>query len=152
MQVASASRGVGTTLAVLKPHALAAGCGGALLAALQAQFEVTGAAVACLDRAEAAQFLEVYKGVVPEYGHAVEELTAGPLLALELAPRDGAARESAVQQLRDAAGPPDPELGRVLRPASLRARFGVDKVKNAIHVTDLEGDAPLEVAFFFGQR
>jgi nucleoside diphosphate kinase len=52
----------------------------------------------------------------------------------------------------DAAGPADPELGRVLRPASLRARFGVDTVKNALHVTDLEGDAPLEVAFFFGAR
>jgi nucleoside-diphosphate kinase len=136
---------------VVKPHALASGSGGALLSALQAQFEVTAAAVVCLDRADAASFLEVYKGVVPEYAHAVEELTAGPALALELAPRGGGA-ESAVQLLRDAAGPADPELGRVLRPASLRARFGVDKVKNALHVTDLEGDAPLEVAFFFGAR
>lgn len=136
---------------MVKPHALASGSGGALLSALQAQFEVTAAAVVCLDRADAASFWEVYKGVVPEYAHAVEELTAGPALALELAPRGGAG-ESAVQLLRDAAGPADPELGRVLRPASLRARFGVDKVKNALHVTDLEGDAPLEVAFFFGAR
>ena len=146
--MAFASRGVGTTLAVVKPHALVSGVGGALVSALQAQFEVTAAALVCLDRAEAADFYAVYKGVVPEYVHACEELTAGPALALELAPRGGGG-ESAVQLLRDAAGPSDPELGRVLRPASLRARFGVDKVKNALHVTDLEGDAPIEVDFFF---
>lgn len=146
-QVASAVRGGNTTLAVIKPSAVTGGAAGALLAALQSQFDITGALLLSVDRQRAAQFHEVYKGVVPEYGRMVEELTAGPALALEVSQRLDAPpnAESVVQQLREAAGPADPELARVLRPHSLRARFG-----NALHVTDLESDAPTEVAFFFG--
>ena len=34
--------------------------------------------------------------------------------------------------LREFCGPADPEIARVLRPKSLRAQFGVNKVQNAI--------------------
>ncbi len=47
------------------------------------------------------------------------------------------------------AGPLDPELGRVLRPNSLRARFGLDSVRNGVHVTDLQEDGALETSYFF---
>lgn len=46
-------------------------------------------------------------------------------------------------------GPMDPEIGRVLRPTSLRAQFGSSRILNAVHCTDLEGDGPLEVGYFF---
>lgn len=35
---------------------------------------------------------------------------------------------SAVEAFREVAGPQDPEIARVLRPHSLRAKFGFDKV------------------------
>lgn len=57
---------------------------------------------------------------------------------------------SAVEPLRALAGPPDPDLSRALRPATLRARFGADRVRNALHVTDLEEDGDLDTACFFG--
>ena len=34
-------------------------------------------------------------------------------------------------------GPHDPEMAKTVRPKSLRAVFGKDRVKNAVHCTDL---------------
>lgn len=42
-------------------------------------------------------------------------------------------------QFRELCGPKDPELGRVLRPKSLRAQFGLNKIRNGFHCTDLAG-------------
>lgn len=73
----------------------------------------------------------------------VDELCSGTLLALELR------SDNAVQALRQLAGPPDPEIARQLRPNTLRARFGVDKARNAVHCTDLPEDGVLECEYFF---
>lgn len=46
-------------------------------------------------------------------------------------------------------------MARQLRPKTLRAIFGEDKVKNALHVTDLPEDGTLEVNIYlllFTQR
>ena len=37
------------------------------------------------------------------------------------------------------------EIARHIRPRTLRALYGKDKVKNAVHCTDLAEDASLEV-------
>jgi nucleoside-diphosphate kinase len=74
----------------------------------------------------------------------LDQLTSGPLLALEVS-----GDSNIVSQFREFAGPSDPELGKQIRPQSLRARFGVDKVKNGVHVTDLPEDGALEVQYFF---
>lgn len=54
-----------------------------------------------------------------------------------------------MEAVRAVVGPMDPEIGRVLRPTSLRAQFGSSRILNAVHCTDLEGDGPLEVGYFF---
>jgi nucleoside-diphosphate kinase len=41
------------------------------------------------------------------------------------------------------------EIARALRPKSLRALFGSDKIKNAVHCTDLPEDGTLECEYFF---
>lgn len=66
--------------------------------------------------------------------------------AVQVAPRDS--REP-VEAFRQLVGPRDPELARVLRPNTLRARFGVSRVRNGIHCTDLVEDGPLEAGYFF---
>lgn len=38
---------------------------------------------------------------------------------------------------------------RVLAPASLRATFGLNRVRNGVHVTDVDVDGPLECKFVF---
>ncbi|GHP10132.1 hypothetical protein PPROV_000886400 [Pycnococcus provasolii] len=135
-----------TALCIIKPHAVLAKLTGSILQAIvDAGFDLKAVRMLTLDRANASEFLEVYKGVVPEYAAMVDELVAGPLYAVEV----GSAGPQVVESLRMLAGPPDPEVGRLLRPNSLRARFGLDKVRNAVHTTDLEEDGELETRYFF---
>lgn len=73
-------------------------------------------------------------------------LYTGPFIAMEIADRDGA---NPVEALRQLVGPADPEIARMLRPDSLRARYGTSKVQNGFHCTDLIEDGGLEVSYFF---
>ncbi len=43
----------------------------------------------------------------------------------------------------------DSEIAKSLRPNTLRARFGVDRVKNGLHCTDLPEDGVNESMYFF---
>lgn len=127
---------------VIKPHAhLQAGA--ILSALLEEGFEVSALQLFHLDKQTAEDFLEVYKGVLPEYAQMVEELTSGPCLVLEVR------QENVVPALRAYCGAYDPEAARRVSPQSLRARFGEDRVRNAVHCTDLQEDGVLEVEFFF---
>jgi hypothetical protein len=49
-----------------------------------------------------------------------------------VASRDGS--PDVVQEFREFCGPADPEIGKVLRPRSLRAQFGIDKVGRFIPI------------------
>jgi nucleoside-diphosphate kinase len=75
-----------------------------------------------LDRPTANEFFEVYKGVLPEFVPLVDHMTLGPCIAMEIR------QENAVQAFRELCGPIDPEIGRTLRPNTIRARFGYDRV------------------------
>ena len=61
----------------------------------------------------------------------IEHLASGPAIALEVR------QDNAVEKFRAFAGPFDPEIARKLEPDTLRARFGVDRVMNGVHCTDL---------------
>jgi len=58
-------------------------------------------------------------------------------------------QENVVETFRSLSGPMDPEIAKSLRPNTLRARFGVDRVRNAVHCTDLPEDGVLESQYFF---
>lgn len=88
-------------------------------------------------------FLEVYKGVVPEFASMVGQLTEGPLVAIEVTGGNGQ------ESFRPLCGPVDPEIARKIRPNTIRAKFGADKIKNAVHCTDLAEDSALELEYFF---
>mmetsp|Transcript_18010 Transcript_18010/g.32887 ORF Transcript_18010/g.32887 Transcript_18010/m.32887 type:complete len:383 (-) Transcript_18010:16-1164(-) len=140
--------GRGTTLCVIKPHLVADRAAGLVIDLIQESFSVLAAQLFTLDPAASAEFYEVYKGVLPagEFNVMVEELISGPCIAIEVADRDGS---PCVESFRELVGPSDPELGRVLRPQSLRAKFGVSKIRNGVHCTDLPEDGELEVQYFF---
>jgi len=135
-----------STLCLIKPHAVLAGYAGMMIDQIQANYTITACEMFMMDRPNSMEFYEVYKGVVAEFSSMVEELTSGQLIAIEVSDPDG---ECPVEPFRQMCGPPDPEIARVLRSESLRAKFGVDKVKNAVHCTDLEEDGQLEVTYFF---
>ena len=144
----AASRLSNTTLCLVKPSAMAHL--GLVLDGIQREgFEICGAQTFALDRVNALEFYEVYKGVVPEFNALVDEITSGSFVAVEVAGPEGEDGEGVVERFREVAGPVDPEIARVLRPDSLRARFGFDKVRNAVHCTDLPEDGALETHYFF---
>mmetsp|Transcript_19652 Transcript_19652/g.37915 ORF Transcript_19652/g.37915 Transcript_19652/m.37915 type:complete len:231 (+) Transcript_19652:1106-1798(+) len=139
-----------STLVIVKPHALIAGTAGRIIDHIQQRFAVTAAQAFILERHNAQEFFEVYKGVVPpgEYSGMVEQLTSGLFIALEVLDPD-CPDQSAVEGVRELCGPPDPEIAKILRSMTLRAKYGLDKVQNAVHCTDLEEDGCLEVTYFF---
>ena len=67
-----------------------------------------------LDRPAAEEFLDVYKGVLPEYVPLIEHVSTGPLLVLEVR------QENVVNTFRSLVGPNDPEIAKYLRPNTLR--------------------------------
>lgn len=130
------------TCCVLKPHALNK-LGQVVDMVLEEGFEISAMQMFNLDKPTAEEFLEVYKGVVPEFSQMVDELTSGPCVAMEVR------QENAVQSFRQIVGPADPEIAKALRPTTIRAKFGGDRVRNAVHCTDLAEDGVLECQYFF---
>ncbi|KAK7794837.1 hypothetical protein R5R35_002138 [Gryllus longicercus] len=134
------------TCCVILPHLVKAGRVGEVLQAIEAAgFRVAAAEMFYMENANAEEFYEIYKGVVPEYGAMVAQLVSGPCVALEIT-GDG---DDLPERFRKCVGPRDPEMARHLRPGSLRARFGVDRVQMGLHCSDLPEDGPLEVDYFF---
>eukprot|EP01139_Manchomonas_bermudensis_P001583 Amastigsp_a2338_24.p1 type:complete len:378 gc:universal Amastigsp_a2338_24:1167-34(-) len=132
------------TCCVVRPHAVLNGSLGAIVdAILQQGFEISAMQLFRLGTADAEEFLEVYKGVLPEYPGMVEQMTSGPCVALEVRAQD------AVATFRDFVGPMDPAVAARVRPTSIRAVFGRNLIENAVHCTDLETDGEIEVAYFF---
>ena len=135
-----------TTLAIIKPHAVADGLTGKIISDILTScpgLEISALKFQYVGQVNAMNFLEVYKGVVSEYSDMVDELISGPCIAMEISGSDAHSR------FRELVGPADPEVARHLRLNTLRAKFGVNKIKNAVHCTDLPEDAPLEVNYFF---
>ena len=133
-----------STLGIIKPHAISAGMAGKIIREItKSGLEISALKQCCMEKVNAEEFYEVYKGVVNEFSGMVDELTVGPCVAMEITGPDAHAK------FREFVGPTDPEIARHLRGHTLRAKFGVDKVKNAIHCTDLPEDSTLEVQYFF---
>jgi len=139
------------TVCVIKPHAVLSGVAGSIIDSILKQgFRISALQMFNMDTTACQEFYEVYKGVTPDYHAMVEHLAAGPCIALELMDAEGGADPAAVvQRFREFCGPTDPEIARHIRPNTLRAEFGVDKVKNAVHCTDLPDDGVLESEYFF---
>lgn len=106
-------------------------------------FEISAMEVFNLDTPTAEEFLEVYRGVFAEFQSIVEEITTGPCIIMEIR------QEEVVEAFRKLCGPHDPEIAKALRPNSIRARFGIDRILNAIQCTDLEEDGVSECQYFF---
>lgn len=132
------------SVCVIKPHAINSGHAGPILQRLLDEgFEVSALGMFTLSPADAEDFLEVYKGVVPEHKRLVEQCASAPCWAIEVR------AENAVASLRAVCGPHDPEICHVLFPHTIRSKFGLDRALNGVHCTDLEEDGPLESEFFF---
>ena len=133
------------TLAILKPDTVAAGNAGKVLAHLESKgFTIRGLRVMHLTEAQAQAFYAVHRER-PFFGSLVTFMTEGPVIpvALELASGD-----NAVPFLRETMGATD-----VAKAAegTVRKLFGTSIERNAIHGSDSDENAALELAFFFSR-
>lgn len=133
-------------LLLLKPHLLRERRLGEAAEALWAGLAAAGLSARlvesfALSRAQAEEFLELYRDVLPDFAEMAVALAEGPLVAVAV--------EGAVAVARKLVGPLDPQLARAARPRSLRALFGSSRAHNAFHCTELAGDGALECEFFF---
>ena len=58
-------------------------------------------------------------------------------------------QEEVVETFRAHVGPWDVEVAKELYPDTIRAHFGKDRTRNAIHCTDLPKDGVMECEYFF---
>jgi len=145
-KVASVATFNNCTTCVIKPQALKDGYAGVVIdSILNEGYEISALEMFRLDVDAAKEFLEVYDTVVPHYSAMVKHLTEGPVIAMEVRTE----KEKTVNLFREFIGPADPVVARHIRPHTLRAKVGKDKVKNGVHCTDLPEDGVLESEFFF---
>uniref|UniRef100_A0A2A4JZK6 DM10 domain-containing protein n=1 Tax=Heliothis virescens TaxID=7102 RepID=A0A2A4JZK6_HELVI len=137
------------TCCIIKPHAIIDGNLGAILEhiATSGTFYISAMAMFSVKLANAEEFYEVYKGVLPTYEAMAIHLAEGKCIALEIKCTDP--NINCVCEFRKLCGTRDPDVCRQLYPGSIRALYGKSMVENAVHCTDLPEDGETEVEYFF---
>ena len=131
------------TLAIIKPDAVEARKVGKILGALEDEgFGIRAARFVQLDETQVGEFYAVHRKR-PFYEALKRFMTSGPVLALSLE------REDAVSHLRKVIGATDPAEAK---PGTVRALYAENKERNAIHGSDSEENAVIELGFFFSRR
>lgn len=139
------SRITNSTLCVIKPHAIKSGNAGKIIMEItKAGFKISGAMMTDLSMETATEFYEVYRGVADEFIDLCKELCSGSVIALELS-----GEGDYFTRFRELCGPRDVPVAKIIRPESIRAKYGINIVQNAVHCTDIPDDAELECEYFF---
>ncbi|KAH0574209.1 Nucleoside diphosphate kinase [Spironucleus salmonicida] len=107
------------------------------------KLSVSGIHAAIPTAADIQELMISYNGVIPCYKEYCDRMDDGICIAIEF---EG---PNAVKEMREICGPFDPEIARVLKPDSVRAKFGVDIVDNAVFITDIEEEAEIHSDFWF---
>ncbi|XP_068153645.1 nucleoside diphosphate kinase homolog 7 [Drosophila tropicalis] len=137
-----------TTLAIIKPHSIKDGHLGSIVDEILSNgFKITAMRMILMARINCEEFYEVYRGILPEYIPMVAQLASGVCMCLEVFAEDP--EKVSHTDFRNFCGPMDPEIAKLLRPHTLRAKFGKSKVLNAVHCTDLRDDTNLELQYMF---
>lgn len=130
------------TLTIIKPDSMSAGNAGNILALLERDgFKIIGLRRLQLSQNQAQGFYEVHKER-PFYNDLVAFMTEGPVIVAALE------REDAVSYLRQVMGATNPEEAVE---GTVRALYGTNIERNAIHGSDSLANAEIELGFFFSR-
>jgi len=128
------------TLTILKPDTVARRNAGAIISRLEQEgFEILGARKVRLTEEQAKSFYAVHRDK-PFYRPLVEFMTSGPVWVMALE------RDNAVDHLRKVMGATDSTKAEK---GTIRAQFGTNIERNAIHGSDSPENARIEISFFF---
>lgn len=129
-----------STLAIIKPDAVARGRVGPVLARLEEEgFRIRAMRMLRLNVDQAQAFYAVHRGK-PFFASLVDFMTSGPIVAMALE------HDDAVARLREVIGATDPAAAK---PGTIRALYAESKQRNTIHASDSPENATRELAFFF---
>ena len=130
------------TFAIVKPDAVRGGKAGAVLQRItDAGFKVRAMKLIHMTRAEAEGFYAVHRER-PFFGELTEFMSSGPCVVLALE------KEGAVKAWRDLMGATDPAKADE---GTLRKEFANSIGENAVHGSDSEENAAVEVSYFFSR-
>ena len=128
------------TFTILKPDTVMRRNAGAIISRLEQEgFDILGAKRLHLTVEQARAFYAVHKDR-PFYNSLVEFMTSGPVWVMALE------RDNAVEYLRKVMGATDSQKAEK---GTIRALFGTNIERNAIHGSDSPENARIEVGFFF---
>jgi nucleoside-diphosphate kinase len=130
------------TFGIIKPDAVRAGKTGSVLQRItDGGFRVRGMKLLHMTRAEAEGFYAVHRER-PFFGELTTFMSSGPCVVLALE------KEGAVKAWRDLMGATDPAKADE---GTLRKEFGGSLGENAVHGSDSEENAAIEIAYFFSR-
>lgn len=129
-----------STLAIIKPDAVARGLTGEILTSFQAGgLVVAGLKMVRLSQEQARAFYAVHKER-PFFESLTEYMASGPVVCAVLR------GENAVARYRELMGATDPAKAA---PGTVRHAYGRSLQANAVHGSDAPETAAVEIAFFF---
>ena len=130
------------TFGIIKPDAVRAGKAGAVLQrVIDGGFRVRAMKLIHLTRQEAEGFYAVHRER-PFFGELTTFMSSGPCVVMALE------KEGAVKTWRDLMGATDPAKADE---GTLRKEFATSIGENAVHGSDSEENAQIELAYFFSR-
>lgn len=128
------------TFTIIKPDSVENGNTGLIMAHLENEgFKILAGRMLRLTQTQAEGFYAIHKER-PFYSDLVAYMTSGPVWVLALE------RENAVKHLRQVMGATNPQEADE---GSIRKLYGESIERNAIHGSDSNENAAIELAFFF---
>lgn len=130
------------TFTIIKPDSVRKGNFGKIINRIESEgFRVLGIKKLALSQRQAQAFYAVHKER-PFYGSLVDYMMSGPVYVAALE------RDNAVAELRKLMGATDPTKADE---GTIRREFGESIEQNAIHGSDSDDNAKIEIAFFFAE-
>src|SRR4029079_4412344 len=130
------------TFGIIKPDAVHAGHTGAIIQRiLDSVCNIRGLKLIHMSRQQAEGFYDVHRER-PFFAGLTEFMASGPCVVMALE------KESAVKSWRDLMGATDPDTADA---GTLRKDFGGSVGENAVHGSDSDENAAIEISYFFSR-
>ena len=128
------------TFTIIKPDAFGAGNSGPIIEKIEnAGFVIKNMRLVELDQNRASKFYSVHKEK-PFFGRLCDYMCSGPIIVMELN------KENAVEDFRKLIGATNPEDAEE---GTIRKLYATSIEANAIHGSDSDENAEIEINFFF---
>lgn len=130
------------TFTIVKPDSVRKGNFGKIISRIEAEgFKILGLKKTSLSQKQAEGFYAVHRER-PFFNGLVAYMTSGPVYVAALE------SDNAVAHLRNVMGATDPAKADA---GTIRREFGASIEQNAIHGSDSDDNARIEIAFFFAE-